>query len=100
MRDISASVQFTGGTTELTITPLIPEPSRPAMVNKFRVNTPYSSTVCSRAVVNRQFAINSSPRNTPNTVFVFPTSMVSSIVPAHLKVDCVDREKLSRGHRD
>src|ERR1700688_4348200 len=48
----------------------------PAYENRFRVSTPYSSTVCSRAVVNRQFAINSSPRNTPSTVFVFPTSIV------------------------
>src|ERR1700682_3704000 len=79
MRAISPSVQFTGGTTELIITPLIASRSSPASVNRFRVSTPYSSTVCCRAVVNRQLAINSSPRKTPNTVFVLPTSMVSSI---------------------
>src|SRR5882757_1801008 len=79
MRDISARVQFIGGTTELMITPPIAAPSSPASVKRFRVKTPYSSTVCNRAVVSRQFAINSSPRNTPNTVFVLPTSMVNSM---------------------
>src|SRR6266849_2699123 len=69
-----------GGTTELMITPPIAAPSRPASVNRLRVSTPYSSTVCCRAVVSRQLAINSSPRNTPSTVFVLPTSMVSSIL--------------------
>src|SRR6267378_7449664 len=78
-RAISPSVQLAGGTTELIITPLIASRSSPASVKRFRVSTPYSSTVCSRAVVNRQLAISSSPRNTPSTVLVFPTSIVSSI---------------------
>jgi hypothetical protein len=30
-------------------------------------------------VLSRQLAISSAPRNTPSTVFVFPTSMASSI---------------------
>src|SRR5713226_3936681 len=81
-RDISASVQFTGGTTELMITPVMASRSSSASVNKFLVKTPYSSTVCSRAVVNRQFATSSSPRKTPSTVLVLPTSMVSSIYRA------------------
>src|ERR1700689_4211631 len=79
MLDISASVQFIGGTTELMITPPIAEPSRPAMVKRLRVSTPYSSTVWTRAVVRRQFAMSSSSRKTPRTVFVLPTSTVSSI---------------------
>src|ERR1700722_7691360 len=79
MLDISASVQFMGGTTELMITPRIAETSRPAIVKRVRVSTPYSSTVWTRAVVKRQFAMSSSSRNTPRTVFVFPTSIVSSI---------------------
>src|SRR5207245_192098 len=54
----------------------------PCEVNRLRVSTPYSSTVCSRAVVSRQFAISCGPRNTPSTVFVFPTSIVSSIYRA------------------
>src|SRR5271155_3754631 len=76
---ISPSVQFTVATTELTITPPIASRSSPASEKRLRVRTPYSSTVCSRAVVSRQFATNSSPRNTPSTVLVFPTSIVSSI---------------------
>src|SRR5579872_799700 len=79
MRDISASVQFIGGTTELMITPPIAETSSPAIVKRLRVRTPYSSTVWTRAVVRRQFAISSSSRKTPRTVFVLPTSTVSSI---------------------
>src|SRR2546429_671839 len=81
-RDISPSVQLTGGTTELMITPVMSLRSSPARVNRLRVSTPYSSTVCSRAVVSRQFAISCGPRNTPSTVFVFPTSIVSSIYRA------------------
>src|SRR5580704_17700558 len=80
MRDISASVQFIGGTTELMITPPIAETSSPAIVKRLRVRTPYSSTVWTRAVVRRQFAISSSSRQTPRTVFVLPTSTVSSIL--------------------
>src|ERR1700722_358174 len=79
MRDISARVQFSGGTTELMITPRIADPSRPAIVKRLRVSTPYSSTVWTRAVVRRQFAMSSSSRKTPRTVFVLPTSTVSSI---------------------
>src|SRR5580704_4593440 len=79
MRDISASVQFIGGTTELMMTPRIAAGSRPAIVKRLRVRTPYSSTVWTRAVVRRQFAISSSSRKTPRTVFVLPTSTVSSI---------------------
>src|SRR5207248_7430711 len=60
-------------------TPVIASRSSPASVNRFLVSTPYSSTVCSRAVVNRQLAINSSPRNTPSTVLVLPTSIVSNV---------------------
>src|SRR5271156_2725316 len=76
---ISPSVQFTGGTTELMITPPIASRSSPASKKRLRVRTPYSSTVCSRAVVRRQLAINCSSRNTPSTVLVFPTSIVSSM---------------------
>src|SRR5450432_2791746 len=79
MRAISTRVRFTGGTTELTITPVIASRSSPARENRLRVSTPYSSTVCSRAVVRRQLATSSASRNTPKTVFVFPTSIVSSI---------------------
>ena len=64
------------------ITPVMAFWSNPASANKFRVSTPYSSTVRSRAVVKRQFATSSSPRNTPSTVLVLPTSMVSSIYRA------------------
>src|SRR5208283_6076362 len=79
-RDISASVQFSGGTTELMITPLIISLFKPANENRLRVSTPYSSTVCVRAVVSLQLEISSSSRNTPSTVLVLPTSIVSSIV--------------------
>src|SRR5215831_5407621 len=71
------------------ITPVMSFRSIPASANRLRVSTPYSSTVCSRAVVNRQLAISSSPRNTPSTVFVFPTSIVSSISsPWHRLLAC------------
>src|SRR5277367_3421069 len=93
-RAISPNVQFTGGTTDEMITPSIASRSSPPSVKRFRVSTPYSSTVCSRAVVNRQCAINCSPLNTPSTVFVFPTSIVSSIqtafVAAGLQTRSVD----------
>src|SRR5438034_3782917 len=42
-RDISPSVQLTGGTTELMITPVMSLRSSPARVNRLRVSTPYSS---------------------------------------------------------
>src|SRR5215475_8322493 len=94
-RDISPSVQLIGGTTELTITPCTSRGSRPWSVNRFLVSTPYSSTVCMRAVVSRQCATSSSPRKTPRTVLVFPTSMVSSMAIRLLRLRHVPGE-----HRD
>src|SRR5260370_1670225 len=59
--------------------------SSPSIENKFRNNTPYSSTVCAARVLTRQFATSLSYRGggaesvrdfakTPSTVFVLPTS--------------------------
>src|SRR5437899_6352365 len=64
--------------------------SSPSIENRFRNNTPYSSTVCAARVVTRQFATSLSYRGggaesvkdfakTPSTVFVLPTSRTSSI---------------------
>src|SRR6516165_492851 len=69
-----------GGTTELTITPCTSRGSSSFRVKRLRMSTPYSSTVCMRAVVSRQCATSSSPRKTPSTVLVLPTSMVKSIL--------------------
>ena len=43
--DISSSVELSGGTTELIITPLTVAGSMPASVKSSRVSMPYSSTV-------------------------------------------------------
>src|SRR5579862_4556404 len=67
--------------------------SSPAMENRLRNSTPYSSTVLRRDVATRQWASSSlyedataasacvfSGAKTPRTVFVFPTSMTNSMI--------------------
>src|SRR5947209_3251586 len=67
-----------GGTTLASDTPAIWPTSTPEAANRLRTRMPYSSAVCSRRVVRRQWALSSSPSCTPKTVLVLPTSMVSS----------------------
>src|SRR5215207_7215748 len=67
--------------------------SSPANANRLRACTPYSSTVRARSVVRRQCHARRSPSNTPSEVFVFPTSITSSISPLSSQhfFDCVGR---------
>src|SRR6478672_6197957 len=74
----------------------MPSAFSPAIENRFRNSTPYSSTVLVREVATRQLAASrlyvGSPwlstgaaplpslAKTPSTVFVLPTSMTSSII--------------------
>src|SRR5262249_55605067 len=74
------SVKFKGGTTEAIAIASIVLKSKSASANKLRTCTPHSSPVRARAVVRRQSAINFSSSNTPSDVFVFPTSITSSIL--------------------
>src|SRR5947207_11258453 len=83
-------VESRGGTTEDTTMPPISLGSKPAIENRLRKRTPYSSTVCAARVVTRQFATSLSYlgwrvasvrdfANTPRTVLVLPTSRTRSM---------------------
>src|SRR6185295_6118823 len=69
-----------GGTTDEMIPALIDFHGKPFMSSKVLSSTAYSSAVRSATVWIRQWAASSPSRNTPRTVFVFPTSTASSAV--------------------
>ena len=74
----STSTGVSGGTTLARAIASTPAGSRPEPANRLRTRIPYSSAVCSRRVVSRQWARSSGPSKTPSTVLVLPTSIVSS----------------------
>src|SRR5204862_2786722 len=69
-----------GGTTDEMIPALIERHGKPSMSSSVLISTAYSSEVRSATVWIRQCAASSPSRNTPSTVFVFPTSTASSAV--------------------
>src|SRR5438552_916232 len=77
-RESVTTTDVSGGTTLARATPAIWPTSTPEAANRLRTRIPYSSAVCSRRVVRRQWALSSSPSCTPRTVLVLPTSMVRS----------------------
>ena len=68
-----------GGTTLARATASIRAGSSPDVAKRLRTSTPYSSAVCSRRVVTRQWTTSVPRSKTPRTVLVFPTSTVSSM---------------------
>ena len=74
----------TGGTTEAMIASSMSSCLILFCSNRFDKSIPYSSDVRGIFVVIRKLAITSSPRNTPTVIFVFPTSIVITIVFSYL----------------
>src|SRR3984893_5743763 len=77
---IASSVCCTVGTTLEMATPRISCWVMPRVARMVRMNTPYSSAVCSRRVVRRQDTRSRESWHTPIFVLVLPTSMSRSMV--------------------
>src|SRR5882757_7956708 len=69
-----------GGTTDEMMPASIICHEKPSISSKVLSNTAYSSEVRAATVWIRQCATSSPSRNTPSTVFVFPTSTAKSAV--------------------
>src|SRR5215470_12902919 len=78
-----------GGTTDEMIPASTERHGIPSMSSSVLMRTAYSSDVRSATVWIRQCATRSASRNTPITVFVFPTSTASSVV---MRCDCSSPE--------
>src|SRR5438445_10735913 len=77
---MASSVCCTVGTTLEMATPRISCWVMPRVARMVRMNTPYSSAVCSRRVVRRQDTRSRESWHTPIFVLVLPTSMSRSTV--------------------
>src|SRR5256885_659826 len=77
---MASSVCCTVGTTLEMATPRISCWVMPRVARMVRMNTPYSSAVCSRRVVRRQDTRSRESWHTPIFVLVLPTSMSSSMI--------------------
>src|SRR2546425_1581057 len=77
---MASSVCCTVGTTLEMATPRISCWVMPRVARMVRMNTPYSSAVCSRRVVRRQDTRSRESWHTPIFVLVLPTSMSRSMV--------------------
>src|SRR2546426_4302931 len=89
---IPSSVCWTGGTTFEIATPWMSPTGIPRARRSVSMNTPYSSSVCSRRLVRTQDTRSRSRSKTPIFVFVLPTSATSSMV--HLRRDLARDEPL------
>ena len=78
---IATSVPVSGGTTDAITMPEISACRISLRSQRSEMRMPSSSDVRSRIVVRRQLCTSVAPRNTPITMFVFPTSIAKSMVP-------------------